>query len=200
MPKNRSANGDAFRSDIDRVLFSRPRIAARVGELAREISRHYAQCEQLTIVAVLTGSLIFLADLIRQMPLRLRLDLVSICSYPGPAIRSQGPRFTLPLAADLAGKDVLVVDDILDSGQTLAALLEEIRAQGPASVRACVLLRKDRQDLPHRLAVDFFGFDVANEFVVGYGLDFDHLYRNLPDICVLKPQVLFGQEHGERRT
>ena len=91
-----------------------------------------------------------------------------------------------PLPGDLAGRRVLLVDDILDGGATLAHLAEGIRAQCPVSLQTCVLLRKDRPDLADRIVPDYVGFDVPNEFVVGYGLDFDGLYRNLPDVCVLK--------------
>lgn len=177
--------------EIDRVLVSRQEIAERVAVLGREIADCYAG-QELTIVAVLTGSLIFLADLVRELPLRMELDLVSISSYPGEATTSQGPRFQLPLTHDLSGRHVLIVDDILDSGQTLAALMSVIEPMGPTSVRTCMMLDKDRPDLPDRRKADFVGFAIPNEFVVGYGLDFNHLYRNLPHICVLREDRMGG--------
>jgi len=176
---------ETISKDIERVVVPRERIARRVEELASQIAGCYGG-EELTILAVLTGSLIFLADLIRQLPIMMRLNVVSVCSYPGQATASQGPQFDLPVPADLAGRNVLVLDDILDSGRTLKALLDAVAAMCPASLRTCVLLKKDRPDLPDRPQPDFAGFQVPNEFLVGYGLDFDNLYRNLPDVCVLR--------------
>lgn len=180
------ASSQAIAADIARVVVSRKRIAVRVRELAGRIAECYGQAE-LTILAVLTGSLIFLSDLIRQLPLKMRLDVVSVCSYPGQATRSQGPRIALPPGASLSGRHVLIVDDILDSGSTLRALQQAVALMDPASLRTCVLMQKVRPDVEDRPAADFVGFEVADEFLVGYGLDFDHLYRNLPDLCVLKP-------------
>lgn len=171
--------------DIARVAVTRRRISRRVRELANEIARDFGDGE-MTILAVLTGSLIFLADLIRQLPLRMRLDLISVSSYPGKATRSKGVKLPTAAPVSLKGHRVLIVDDILDSGQTLAALLQAVNAVKPASVRTCVLLRKQRSDLSNRVEADFVGFEVADEFLVGYGLDYDNAYRNLPDICVLK--------------
>jgi hypoxanthine phosphoribosyltransferase len=167
------------------VIVPRDRIARRVEELARRIADSYPAGE-LTILGVMTGSLVFLADLIRCLPLRLRLSMVSVRSYPGTATRSKGPQFTMPLPSDLTGRHVLIVDDILDSGQTLGTLRDAVAARNPASLRTCVLLRKVRPGRDETALADFVGFDVADEFVVGYGLDYDDLYRNLPDICVLK--------------
>ena len=177
--------GEGFSREIARIVVSRQQIALRVEQLAARIAERYADAE-LTIVAALTGSVIFLADLIRKLAIPMRLVLVPIRSYPGQATKSQGPVLALPIPADLAGKEVLIVDDILDSGQTLTLLLERIRDAEPASVCSCVLLNKDRPDLPNRVEPDYFGFRVPNEFLVGYGLDFDHRYRNLPDVCVLR--------------
>jgi hypoxanthine phosphoribosyltransferase len=170
---------------IDHVVVSRDRISRRIAELGEEIAADY-EGQELTIMAVLTGSLVFLADLVRCMPLVMRLDLVAISSYPGERTESAGPRFLLPISTNLRGRHVLVVDDILDSGLTLQAMLDAIGGMGPASLRTCVLLRKDRPDVEQRPEADHIGFDVANEFVVGYGLDFNGLYRNLPEICVLR--------------
>ena len=177
---------------IGRIVVSRDRIARRVRHLGRRIAECYASSEELTILAVLTGSLVFLADLIRQLPLNMRVDLVSVSSYSGEATRSRGPRFDAPIPGDLAGKDVLIVDDILDSGRTLTALTDAVAAAGPASLRICVLLAKRRADLSDRPRADFVGFEIDDEFVVGYGLDFDHRFRNLPDVCVLKRRVSGG--------
>lgn len=178
-------------ADVARVVVPRRDIRRRVQQLADAIARCY-DGEELTILAVLTGSLIFLADLIRFLPLRMQMDVVSVSSYPGPAVRSQGPRLLLPPAEDLAARHVLILDDILDSGRTLAFLTRTISAMAPASVRSCVLLRKRRPDVPDRPEADFFGFDIDDEFVVGYGLDYNNFYRNLPDLCVLRDSALGG--------
>lgn len=172
--------------DIDRVLVDRHALDIRVSELAGEIARCYHK-QELTIVGVLTGSLVFLADLIRRLPLRVKLSVISISSYPGRATTSRGPSITGLPPESLAGKHVLIVDDILDSGKTLLALKTQLAAHHPASLRTCVILRKQIPDFTPCTQADFAGFDVPNEFVVGYGLDYDNLYRNLPDICVLKP-------------
>ncbi len=166
------------------VVIPREQIAARVGELAVGISAAYA-AEDLTLVGVLTGAFVFLADLLRALVIPVHLDVVSVCSYPGGATESRRPRLRLPPAGDLAGRHVLLVDDILDSGRTLAFLVGLLSVQEPASLRTCVLLRKYRPDLPARIAVDMVGFDVSDEFIVGYGLDHDDLHRNLPDLCVM---------------
>ena len=188
MGSGHAVSVESVRPDIARVVVSRQDIARRVTELGDEISSRYADCE-LTVLAVLTGSLVFVADLIRGLGLPLRLDVVSIRSYPGQATRSCGSQFRLAPEMNLRGRHVLVVDDIFDSGGTLEMLLATLEATGPASLASCVLVRKARPDLPGRMAVDFAGFDVGDEFVVGYGMDHDDLYRNLPDICVLTPHA-----------
>jgi hypoxanthine phosphoribosyltransferase len=170
-----------------RVVVSRRRIARRVARLGRLIGETY-DGRELTVVAVLTGAMVFLSDLIRHLPGAVCIQTAFVRSYPGRSRRSGGPQFALPLCGSLRGREVLVVDDILDTGQTLAALHATIRAGRPRSLRTCVLLRKARADRPDRPDVDFVGFDVDDEFVVGYGLDFNNRYRNLPDLCVLTPR------------
>ena len=188
MAQARYPHIDAVRRNIGRVVVSRRQIAGRVGQLARQIARDYAG-KELTILAVLTGSLVLLADLVRRLPLMMRINVVSICSYPGKAIESQGPQLGASLAEGLTGKNVLIVDDIVDTGDTLRALMEAVTAMNPLTLRTCALLLKNRPDLPQRPEVDFVGFEVGDEFLVGYGLDYDNLYRNLPDICVLKQHM-----------
>ena len=178
--------------DVARVLVPRERIALRLDELAAEISARY-DGREITLLAVLTGSLVFLADLIRRLPMPLRVDVISVRSYPDRATRSRGPCILGAPEIDVRGRDVLIVDDILDSGRTLRALRRHVEALGPASVRIAVLLRKRRPRRRAAAGADFVGFDVPDRFVVGYGLDFDNLYRNLPDICVLRPHEAEGQ-------
>lgn len=168
-----------------RVLVSRAQIARRVPVLARQIARRYAG-QELTVVAVMTGSLMFLSDLLRRLDLPVRLSLVRVSSYPGTATRARRPQVG-PLANDLAGRHVLVVDDVLDRGGTLRVLMERIRRRRPASLHSCVLLRKNLSAQPDdRVAPEFVGFEVPDRFVVGYGLDYDNLYRNLPDVRELQ--------------
>ena len=129
--------------------------------------------------------MVFLADLIRRLELSVEIGFVGVRSYPGNSVRSRGPKVVLPVDCELAGRDVLIVDDILDSGGTLTTLTRMIADAGAADVRSCVMLRKDRPDVSDRIEADFVGFDVPDLFVVGYGLDYDGLYRHLPDVCVL---------------
>ncbi|MBN1553968.1 MAG: hypoxanthine phosphoribosyltransferase [Phycisphaerae bacterium] len=170
---------------VHHVLVSREQIARRVAELAGEITSVY-EGRELTIVVVLTGALTFTADLIRRLPLPLRIEPVAVSSYTGEATRPKKGEFRLPLPEELRNRDVLIVDDIFDSGQTMAILVESAYGAGARDVKRCVLLRKDRPDLADRGEVDYFGFDIPDEFVVGYGLDFNGYYRNLPDIGVLQ--------------
>lgn len=185
---------------IDRVLLDRQRIAERVGDLAAEIATdfsrevgdagiHAPNPESLTLLPLLTGSVIFLADLIRQLPLMMRIRLLSVSSYPGKATTSQGVTIRDELSDDLTGQHVLIVDDILDSGRTITAVRERVEQRRPASVRVCVLLRKN---VPAAQAVhaDYVGFDIPDEFVVGYGLDFDGYYRNLPEVVTLRREAM----------
>lgn len=188
---------DELQGDIARVIVPREQIAGSVARLAGQIAQCY-RGRELTILPVLTGALVLVADLVRDLPLRMRLDIVSVSSYPDGATRSCGARFRLPPPANLRGRHILVVDDILDSGRTLALMLESLSAMAPASLRSCILLRKARPDLPDRIEPNFVGFDVADEFVVGYGLDYNHYYRNLPDICVLTPEALRRGQEGQQ--
>jgi hypoxanthine phosphoribosyltransferase len=175
---------DSYGPDIAGVLIGRARIAERVGQLARGIAETYDRAE-LTILGTLTGSLIFISDLIRLLPMPVRLELVRVRSYPDTATSPQEPVVMMPPPEDLRGRHVLIVDDILDTGRTIELLLAEVAAAAAASVRTCVLLCKRRDDVPARPTAHFVGFDIDDQFVVGYGLDHGNLYRNLPDICLL---------------
>ncbi len=166
-----------------RVLISEGEIRARVAALGKQIEADYAG-KPLTIVAVLTGSLIFLADLIRQIGLPLRVALLQASSYKGATTRAGVLVINESFAPDVAGRDVLLLDDILDTGRTLSALVERMRMRGANGVKTCVLLRKlGRQEVP--LEPDYCGFTIPDEFVVGYGLDHDDDYRHLPYVGVL---------------
>jgi hypoxanthine phosphoribosyltransferase len=165
------------------VLLSAEQIQTRVGELARQIAADY-HGQPLTIVGVLTGSLVFLADLVRRLDLPLRIGLIQASSYRG-AVTAPGELHVGPdLVPDVRGRHVLLLDDILDTGQTIGHLVRHLRDLGSLSVRVAVLLRKlGRQTVA--LEPDYSGFDIPDAFVVGYGLDYNDEYRNLPYIAVL---------------
>ncbi len=175
--------------DIARILISREQIAARVHELAREIVSSYPNSqERITIVTILSGSIIFLADLIRQMPIKMEIGLITISSYSGATTESRGARMTKDLSVDIRDRDVLIVDDIFDTGGTVRLVKGLLVERRPRSLKTAVLLRKPTRNPPD-LLVEFVGFDIEDHFVVGYGLDFNDQYRNYPHIAVLKPEV-----------
>jgi len=165
------------------ILISPERIRQRVAELADEVKTTYAG-QPLTIVGVLTGCLMFLADLVRRLDMPVRLVLIQASSYRGSATRPGELHVQKELIPDLRGRHVLLLDDILDTGRTLAALVDHLRGLAPASLRVAVLLRKEgRQEVP--VEPDFCGFPIPDVFVVGYGLDFNDEYRHLPHVAVL---------------
>ena len=183
-----------MRGDVERVLISQDRIALRVHELARQITDDHRRAAgkaepEMTIVPVLTGAMIFCADLIRHIPMAMKIGLLAVTSYPGRSVRSQGSQVLAKTLGDVRGRNVLLVDDILDSGGTVRLVQGMLKDSGAAAVRTCVLLRKDRP-AAREVPVDYVGFDIPDEFVVGYGLDFNNYYRNLPDIVTLKAHVL----------
>jgi hypoxanthine phosphoribosyltransferase len=177
-----------MQGDIERVLFDEPAIHRRLDELAAQISKDYRDRE-LTVIAVLSGSLMFMADLLRRIPLPLKLDFLSAASYHGKAQTSGEVIFKQLALPDVTDRDILIVDDILDSGHTLAAVCEKLETAKPRSVRVCVLLSKKKQRA-RCVDTDYVGFEIEDEFVVGYGLDFRERYRNLPYIGVLRKELL----------
>ena len=177
-----------MRGDLERVLFDEPAIHRRLDEIAAQISNDYRERE-LTVIAVLHGSLMFVADLLRRIPLPLKLDCLSVASYHGKAQSNGDVVFRQITVPDVAGRDVLILDDILDSGHTLAAIREMLETAKPQSIRVCVLLSKKKQRA-REVDTDYLGFEIEDEFVVGYGLDFRERYRNLPYIGVLRKELL----------
>jgi hypoxanthine phosphoribosyltransferase len=174
-----------IQDEIERVLITREQIDERVAELGRELVEVYGRSQDLTIVAVLSGSVIFLADLMRQIPFKMKIALITVSSYAGATTESKGATLVQQLRGELAGRDVLIVDDILDTGNTLRLVQSEILRRRPASLRTCVLLRKPGK-APDDVTADFVGFDIDDVFVVGYGLDYNNLFRNYPHIGVLQ--------------
>ena len=177
-----------MQSDIERVLFDGPAIHKRIDEMAAQITADYSDRE-LTVIAILTGSLMFMSDLLRRIPLPLKLDCLSVVSYHGKTQTSGGVIFKQLAVPDVTGRDVLVLDDILDTGCTLAAVREKLETVTPRSIRVCVLLSK-RKHRARDVDADYIGFEIDDEFVVGYGLDFMERYRNLPYVGVLRKELL----------
>lgn len=181
-----------MRDDLEEVLLSEDQIRQRLDALAGEIQRDYVE-KDITLVAIMTGSVMFVADLLRRLPTQLRLDYIGASSYHGET-RSTGELLvTKALRLDVRDRDVLIVDDILDTGLTLVKVREMITKLQPRSLKFCVFLEKD---IPHQdnFRSDYVAFLIPNKFVVGYGLDYRERYRNLPYVGTLKPSVY--ESHG----
>jgi hypoxanthine phosphoribosyltransferase len=180
--------------DIARILISQQQLAARVAEMARQITADHTppkipDGDEITIVPILTGAFIFCADLIRHIPLHIQIGLVTVSSYPGSSMATKGSQLLGRQLGDVRNRHLLLIDDILDSGGTLKLVVPMLKELGAASVKTCVLLRKDRP-AARSVEVDYVGFEIPDEFVVGYGLDYNNYYRNLPHIGTLKPDAI----------
>lgn len=175
---------------LDRVILTEEEIQKRVRELAEEIAAHYQKlaAEELVVVGILRGAVLFMSDLIRLLPVSVCIDFMAISSYVGSTSSSGSIRILKDISESIDGKDVLVVEDIVDTGLTLEGLAGVLKARNPRSLAVCSLLNK-----PSRRKIDvqpdFYGFDIPDEFVVGYGLDYAGHFRHLPYIGVLKPEV-----------
>ena len=175
-------------ADVAEILLSEEQIAAKVTELGRAISAEY-RGRDLVLVSVLKGSLPFMADLMRAITVPLRIDLMEVSSYGGLTTESSGlVRILKDLSASIDGRDVLLVEDIIDTGLTLNYLLRYLRGKNPRSLRICALLDKPARRLVE-IQIDYLGFTIPDQFVVGYGLDYGELYRNLRYVGVLRPSV-----------
>jgi hypoxanthine phosphoribosyltransferase len=177
-------------ADLERILFDEATIHRRLDDLATQIANDYRDRE-LTVIAILNGSVILMADLLRRLPMPLKLDCLSVASYHGGSKTTGELVFRQLWMPDIAGRHVLLLDDILDSGVTLATIREKIASiePGPQSVSICVLLEKTKTRLRH-VDADYVGFQIGDEFVVGYGLDYMERYRNLPFIGVLRKDLI----------
>jgi len=175
-----------WRQDIARVLITEAQIARRIAVLTRQIQRDY-RGRELVVVSLLNGTVMFLADLIRHLDLPLRLDFIGVSSY-GLGTESGELVFTKELRLDVKGRDVLLVDDILDTGKTMMRVLAKLRPLKPRRLRTCVLLDKPARRV-ERVRADYVGFEIPDQFVVGYGLDYAERYRNLSFVGVLHPHI-----------
>ena len=174
--------------DIAKILITRDQLHARIVELGNTLSRDYAG-KDLLLVCILKGCVLFLTDLIRAIHLPHAIDFMAISSYGGGRTESSGVvRIMMDLNSNIESRNVLIVEDIVDTGRTLSYIVENLRTRNPASLKICALLDKpSRREV--NVHLDYIGFAVPNEFVVGYGLDYNELYRNLDFIGVLKPEM-----------
>lgn len=174
--------------NLAKILIPSDHLQARIYELGAQLSTDYGDTRPL-LVCVLKGGVIFLSDLSRALSIPHEIDFMAISSYGGTRVESSGVvRILMDLNTNIEGRHVLVVEDIIDTGRTLNYIIETFLTRNPASLKICALLNKsDRREVPVQL--DYVGFDIPNEFVVGYGLDFNELYRNLPYIGILKREM-----------
>ena len=180
-------------ADVGEILLTEEAIQAKVRELGRRIGDDYAE-RQLTLVSVLKGALPFMADLMRAIPIPVRIDLMEVSSYGGTTTESSGlVRILKDLSASIEGEEVLIVEDIIDTGLTLNYLVRYLRGKNPRSLRICTLLDKPARRLVD-IPVDYIGFTIPDQFVVGYGLDYGEFYRNLKFVGVLRPEVYSGDD------
>jgi len=179
--------GSENRSDeLESILISELRLKRRVRELGRLLEQDFAERE-LVVVSLLNGTIMFLADLVRYLNLPLRLDFIGVSSYRN-GTESRELVFTKELRLDVRGRDVLLVDDILDTGRTLSSVVAKLEQLEPRAIKTCVLLDKPQRRVA-KIEADYVGFKIPDLFVVGYGLDFAERFRNLPFVAVLKPEV-----------
>jgi hypoxanthine phosphoribosyltransferase len=179
-----------WEADVQSVLITEDEIRRKVAEMAQQISRDY-EGKEVILVGVLVGAVVFLADLLRAMEVPVSVDFVAISSY-GKDTRSSGVvRILKDLDINIESKHVLIVEDIVDTGLTLKYLVDNLSARSPATLRVCALLDKpSRRKIP--VTIHYLGFTVPDKFVIGYGLDFDQRYRNLPFVGVLRPEIYAG--------
>ena len=178
---------DDYKKFLDEVLIPEDKLQSRIAELGGEISRDY-QGEELLLICILRGGVMFLTDLMRHITIPHTIDFMAISSYGAGARKSSGTvRITMDLSTDIRSRHVILVEDIVDSGRTIASVIEMLETRHPKSLRICTLLDKAaRREVP--VALDYIGFDIEDKFVFGYGLDLDEYYRNLPFIGVVNTE------------
>ena len=180
-----SETEDKVMADRIRVLLTEEEVDRRINEMAAEISEEY-EGRQIHLICILKGGVFFTCELAKRLTVPVSLDFMSVSSYGAGTESSGVVRILKDLDEPLAGKDVLIVEDIIDSGRTLAYLIEVLKQRGPKSIRLCTLLDKPERRVKKQVKVDYICFPIPDEFVVGYGLDYDQKYRNLPYIGVVE--------------
>ncbi len=175
-----------LRAEVESILITDAQLARRIKILAREIENDF-RGREMVVVSLLSGTVMFLADLIRHLNLPLRLDFIGVSSY-GAGTESGELVFTKELRIDVRGRDVLLIDDILDTGKTLSRVIPKLKALKPRRIKTCVLLNKAARRV-EKIQADYVGFEIPDYFVIGYGLDFAERYRNLPFVGVLHPHI-----------
>tara|TARA_Y100001934_G_scaffold163901_1_gene195212 strand:+ start:690 stop:1226 length:537 start_codon:yes stop_codon:yes gene_type:complete len=176
-----------LKNDLKQILLTEEQISLRISELGLEIDRHY-EGKEILLVTLLDGAIVFTADLIRNLSIPLRLDCIRVSSYGDSTDPETAPRILSSLKSEVGGRHVLLVDDILDTGNTMKRVHDEVLARDPASVQSCVFLDKPERR-QNDFKADWSGFSIPDEFVVGYGLDYAGQYRQLPFVGTLKPSV-----------
>jgi hypoxanthine phosphoribosyltransferase len=180
-----------MQNDVDEVMITDDQIREKTAELGRKLTEDYRGKNPL-LICVLKGGLMFLADLMREIEIPVEIDFMAVSSY-GDATESSGVvRILMDLDRNIRGRHVLIVEDIIDTGRTLTYIIENLRTRDPASIKVCTLLNKPARrvlDIP----IDYVGFEIPDRFVVGYGLDYGEIYRNLPFVGVLKPEMYSGK-------
>ncbi len=183
-----------YQDYLNEILIDSDTLQARIRELGQQISTDYATSENLQLVCILKGGVMFLTDLMRHISVPHSIDFMAIASYGGGIRESSGHvRIEMDLRQDIAGKHILIVEDIIDSGHTLQYILSLLETRKPASLRTCSLLSKpSRRQV--EINIDYIGFEIPDKFVFGYGLDLDEVFRNLPFVGVVKPGTFFGAD------
>ena len=174
-------------NDLEQILFSKEQIAKRVKELGKQLSEDYAGKTPI-FVCILKGSSLFFSDLVKEITVPITFDFMSISSYGGGTVSSGQVKLIKDLDSSIENRHVVIVEDIVDTGHTLSYLIKNLQVRKPASIKICTLLNKEcRREVDSK--PDYVGFEVDNYFVVGYGLDYEEEYRNLPEVGVLKPEI-----------
>lgn len=183
----------AYKRYLEEILIDEDRLQARIAELGKTLNRDYADCEDLLLLCILKGGVMFLTDLSRHIQVPHMIDFMAASSYGVGARQSAGSvRIDMDLQTDVRGKHVLVVEDIIDSGHTLSFVIKTLKSREPASLKLCALLNKQsRREI--EIDVDYVGFDIENKFVFGYGLDLDERFRNLPFVGVARQDALLDE-------
>ena len=185
--KLRGGTSVSIKNDIAEILIGAEELQAKVAQLGRQISKDYRGRDPL-LICLLRGAVVFLSDLIRAIDIPLEMDFMAISSYGASTESSGVVRLVMDLKSNITGRNVLIVEDIVDTGRTLAYILDNLQTRRPADIKVCALLSKpSRREI--EVELDYLGFDIPDKFVVGYGLDYAENYRNLPFIGVLKPEL-----------